>query len=120
MITSFKIFENDEEKYRWLESVNKYWKVYLNDNLVELRLYKTGMDKVDLEHWLEISQDFFKRKGYKYIYIGLDDNYDWSYAPEEKVHHYTNKGFGYMGEVELTDEEIEEYKLKNNIKNYNI
>jgi len=113
MITNFKIFENDSDK--------KYWKIKIsrveNDSeFIDLQLYKIGMPDKNIKEYEFLhyhNEDAFigyaaNNPKYKYSYTAANDDF------------FDRNGFEYMGNVEITEEDVAEYEMRKNAKKYNI
>jgi hypothetical protein len=111
MITNFKIFEHKE--------YNVYWKVRTDQPYFDVSCWKIGVP--------EGRFGFAKNKEYlkelkvgKYVYIqnfynGTECRWEW-----DKLKKHVNNNLEYKGEVKVTKNDIEKWKLYNNIKKYNI
>jgi hypothetical protein len=123
MIIKFKIFENQE-------LVQRYWKVLIDDNLF-VSLNKIGMPndiQNDLyEHLIDIKDD----KDYKFVMVGHDhhgDDWHWDFNQARTNEFYVDTlhlnlpdgKYVYQGVVEVTQNEIDDWKLKNDAKRYNL
>ena len=109
MITNFKIFESETNK--------KYWRIKISDKIsnkmIDVQLYKIGMpiqtiEKFDFLHFH--TKDILIGFGYKnkYGFNDIDDNF------------YKDEGFKYMGEVEITEDDIKNYEIAKNQEKYNL
>lgn len=122
MITSFKIFENSE-------LIQRYWKVPIDDYFF-VRLDKIGMDEKAqheiYDHYLDCGTDS------KIVWLGEDDFGDghshwyWDFSSDyndSDGSFYANSDldkYEYQGEVDITPEDIEKWKFKNDTKKYNL
>ena len=93
----------------------------------EISLNKIGMDEEWKKHWLTDVYSFIEY--YKYdkiiLIVSLEKDrfgmLDYSYEPySEKEMNYYNKRAKYMGEVEITSEDIKQYEVEKSAEKYNI
>jgi len=111
MIINFKIFESDNNK--------KFW-ILPNDKLFNVRLYKIGMSIDEIKTFMT---DWIKNK--KNIYIGFDGK-TWSYTGCEDIpkisnsNVYNKENYEYMGNIDVTNKDIENYEIIINSKKYNL
>ena len=125
MITKFKIFEQSE---------NKYWKILIDDYFFA-KLDKIGMPESvqnDIyEHYCDLVSDS------KFVMVGKEScgenhwDWHWDFNQNDKDNFYVDsyydgilrknkEKFEYQGELELTQDEIDKWTFKNNVKNYNL
>lgn len=117
MIIKFKIFETKQTQ--------KFWKI-LTDEYFFIRLDKLGMpEKVQndiYEHYCDYNENLIK-----FVMIGKEnygyDTYDWHWdfnQDKKENDFYVGCEYEYQGELELTQDEINDWILKNNAKKYNL
>ena len=113
MIIKFKIFEN---------SVNdkKFW-IVKNDENLKVRLFKIGMSDETIENIKYNMMNEYAKD--RYFYVGFEDKHDWTYCK----YNYTSvsnpfivDGFEFMGHVNITDDDIYNYKIRKEINKYNL
>jgi hypothetical protein len=115
MITNFKLFEK-------FDIIKKEWLVETKRPNLEIALRKIGYDKSDEElirFTKKIRYDCrikFNRlkKVYITLFYSVSDNKIWD-STTLKFPEYD-----YMGEIEISPEEIEQYKLEKNVIKYNL
>jgi hypothetical protein len=121
MITKFNLFENHELGQR-------YWKILVDDTLF-VSLDKIGMPDDVKNELYEHLIDIQDHKNYKFVMVG-EDNYggemsDWHWdfnqnRTHDEFYAGTEEKYKYQGVVEVTQDEIDEWKLKNDAKKYNL
>ena len=119
MITNFKIFEK-------FDLIKKCWAVETKRPNLEIALRKIGYDKSDkeLKKIIQKIRYISKRRNNnsKKVYITLFYTVPSPHS-DNKIWDFTTLKFpeyDYMGEVEITPEEIEQYKLKKITAKYNL
>ena len=109
--------------YEKNKSLERYWKVRMGVPYFEISLEKIGVPYSRFAYLNYGSKDF--QKGYdvngrtKHILI-LIDNESSSGWGWNLVEDGVDKDQIYMGEVEVTEEDIEMWKLKNDANKYNV
>ena len=106
----------------------QYWKVRLDTPYYEISLFKLGIQQnkkiinLNLENIL--SNDLRKKllERHKFVYIGVEPNFinkDAYYynVVKEDFDEYSSE---YMGEIEVTDEDIKKWEFENNVNKYNL
>lgn len=116
------------EKYDKPE--NEYWKINTNNPWFEISLSKIGMTDDEIEELLNdvgISNFYLNNE---YIFVELDwhnsgtigSKYYWTEDEEDLLHEFKIKKPIYRGDPknEITKEDIEKWKLKNDVKKFNL
>jgi hypothetical protein len=101
---------------------NIYWKVRTDTPYFEISLIKMGMTKDEQKEYLDPNfRKYFNK--FKYLYFalcfeGIGSNY--YHDVDNSIFHKNN--YEYSGEIEkeITEEEIEEWKLQNDATKYNL
>jgi hypothetical protein len=110
MITNFKIFETVEDK--------RYWLIRCDYPYLEISLYKLNATKYVLDWALKVSE-FVAKKKYKNIYIA-----PFGKRPEWDAFNITGredfKKYDFQGRLEITPEDIENWKIKKQSEKYNL
>ena len=108
-------------KYLKLILENEFWKVRTDTPYFEISLEKIGMTKDEQEEYenLVISERYFNNRKYFYIGLkceGIGSNYYYGFEKSDF------KNYIYSGEIEkeITSEDIEKWKLKNDVNKYNL
>ena len=99
----------------WNEKNEIYWKIQTTLPNMEIALNKIGMDKEDIEDWLNKTLRN-RYVNHQYIFL-FKDIYSNAWQWSELDYNSTAK---YMGEIEITPEEIDEYNMKQSAKKYNL
>jgi hypothetical protein len=114
MITNFKIFEKKERQI---------WNVPLKMPDFIISLKKIGMNEKEVDKWMRLHRNkvFNHITNKERITIQYHDgHFTWYSYPSEEGNEYTD----FMGKLEYTPEEIQEYyddiKLKEDQKKYNL
>lgn len=113
MITNFKIFENNIDD-------KKFW-VVKNDENLKVRLFKIGMPDNLIQTLLKLLQKDYRTD--RFFYVGYDEEDDWTYCEYNYTsgsNIYKEKNFKYMGHVDINDNDIYNYKVRDEIKKYNL
>ena len=106
--------------------VIKYWKVKIrNNNKYKISkvlkpnlgpaLYKIRMNIKQIEYWKENFKYLYM---IQYIYLYLNPNSNWGHSITEFKGYENN--YVYMGEVQVTPEDIKRYKISKEIEKYNL
>jgi len=105
MIIDFKLFENNNDKKFWRVRVNGYFTT---------SLYKIGMPIYRIKTYI-----YIMKGNARYIYVGCEND-EWNY----KIYHntlgknrYEEIGYEYMGDVEITEDDIKKYEYDKEIYN---
>jgi len=127
MITKFILFENQELGQR-------YWKILIDDYFF-VRLEKIGVSEQTqneiYEHYCDLTDNVNGEK-FRFVYVG-EDNYGgkmsdwhWNFDQKQTVHRSIfcaeSPGYNYVyqGEIEVTQEDIDDWKIKKDAKKYNL
>lgn len=109
--------------YEIHENKNKYWKVRTDSPYYEISLKNIGMSKDEEDTFLKLrDNNNFQNRPVIYIEYWFDrpntreSPYVWTHGSLENE----TENPTYMGEVEISPEDIEEYEIITNSKKYNI
>jgi hypothetical protein len=110
MIIKFKIFEN-------LKYSNSFWLVKKNSPYFEISLDKLNVPEKLKNKYL--SNRFIKTAAVNKIYISpFEDTHKQSWSERSNV--YESRNFVYEGEIKITREDIEDWKIKKESEKYNL
>jgi len=99
-----------------IDRSQKFWLVRTDSPYFEISLNKMNKSDDEIQRFLNNQY----RKDNAKLYIPIND-YEGSWNSERTgKNSYTQDGFEYQGEMEVTPEEIEEWNMKNSIKKYNL
>jgi len=122
MITKFNLFENQGLGQR-------YWKVLIDDNLF------VSLTKIDMPDFIQNDLyahycDLQDNIDFKFVMVGKDfgggEMPDWHWDFNQNIKNNNNfycdpnDNFEYKGFVEVTQDEINDWKLKNDASKYNV
>ena len=125
MITKFKLFENQE-------FVQKCWKIPIDDYFF-VRLEKIGMSeeiqKSIYEHYCDLHS--VERIEISSVLVGKDDyggeTSDWHWDFNTDINYkdldryiFDGDEYKYQGEVNATQEDLDDWVLRNDAKKYNL
>jgi len=110
MITNFKIFENNKIN-------GQFWKIK-NDEFIEVKLYKIGLDFITLDRFAEVFRTAYYENKYYFIGKYLSDRY--TYDARQNEIFYRKKYFKYLGEPQIDENDIKDYEMKRNTIKYNL
>jgi len=105
MITKYKIFEN-------IDNRKKFWKVRTDEPYFEASLYKLDTPYNDVEFYIKNEIILSKKSGY--VYVAPHDKRakcSWNNSEYGKEY-YEKDGLIYQGEVEITEQDIKDMKIK--------
>jgi len=123
MITQFKIFESKQLKYWKVILEEPYFSISLDklnvpDKDKDLIFYPSALNafrnRVNPPHPIFI----MKGKGKNTMRKWTPSEWTWIHLADEHI--IKKQGFEYQGEIPITEEDIEEWNLKNDAKKYNL
>jgi hypothetical protein len=118
MITQFKIFEGRPN------TRNKFWLVKTTQPYLEISCKKIDAPFEDFEFIIGLKVAHQEYRDLEYINIVTDYENKWGYngwAWSSDTSMFKNdKRYIYMGEVEVTDKDIEQWKLEREANKYNL
>lgn len=116
MIIKFKIFE----VLKKIQSIDKskcFWKIKTKD--LETSLYK--LDAPDNLIKMYLRNDNLREQEYVYISPFYSKDYgSWNEFDTYGKTHYENNGLVYKGKIKITEEDIENMKIKKEGKKFNL
>jgi len=114
-----KKFEGSNEK-------GKFWKINTDEPYFEISLHKLGFDDSIKETIYSMNNYHIKNSGLVYIYI-IDTNTSWmgisvtwSQVSDFRKDTAIENGNEYMGEVDITEEDIKKWKLIKTAEKFNL
>jgi hypothetical protein len=121
-LKTYEYFDIDDGIDDVSEIEDKYWLVKFDDDLGEARLKKIGLGKFQSGYFTRLITKKYNKNGNKVkeILIGYNDDLDWIFNTRNNEYEFIKAGMEYMGEIELTEKEIEDFKFKKEADKYNI
>ena len=118
-----KLFENNEYK-----KLGKFWKIKIRNsprktvNNIEVYFDKIGMDEANIKFWkpmLKFIGDINDPKRDNYRFFIKDEPGEWTHGSVGTFNKIVDD-YDYMGEVTITRDDIENYRMKQTASKYNL
>ena len=117
------------KKFENHEYIGEFWLIRTDKPYMELSLHKIGATQSEIERFnlsstYKLHDKIYISMRYNFVNGVIDglnnDNCGWMPGDANGDFFYIKNKFNYMGEVIITDEDIEEYSIKKNIEKYNL
>ena len=114
-----KIFENSKEE-------GKFWKINTDEPYFEISLNKLKFDDFLKQQIYDMNNGYIKNSGWIFIYVidtktsWMGISTTWSKPSEFRKNIAIKNGNKYMGEVEVTDDDIKKWELIKNTEKFNL